>query len=258
MTSPLAGVRALLVDLEGTVYQDRRLIPGAAAALAEAETRGIAHLFVTNTTSRPRSVIARELEDMGLRVPPERVLTAPLAARALLERRGLTRCDLLVAPRLLEDFPGIVQDDDAPQAVVLGDLGDAFTYERLNRAFRHLLAGAELVTLARNRYWRAADGFMLDVGAFAAALEYASGHEAVLAGKPSAAFFRAALDALGVAPQEAAVIGDDLESDVGGGQSAGMRGVLVRTGKHRPDEAERSRVRPDATLGSLSELASLL
>ncbi len=258
MSAALAGVRALLVDLEGTVYQDRRLIPGAAEALAAAEARGIPHRFVTNTTSRPRSVIARELGEMGLRVAPESVFTAPRAAHALLESRGISRIDLLAAPRLLEDLPGIVQDDATPQAVVLGDLGGAFTYERLNRAFRHLLAGAELVTLARNRYWRAGDGFMLDVGGFAAALEYASGRSAVLAGKPSPAFFRAALDACGVLPHEAAVIGDDLESDVGGGQAAGMRGVLVRTGKHRAEDAARSRVRPDAVLGSLAELETLL
>jgi phospholysine phosphohistidine inorganic pyrophosphate phosphatase len=254
----LSGVRALLVDLEGTVYQGRALIPGAAEALAEANARGIPHLFVTNTTSRPRSAVVEELSDMGLAVEPERVLTAPRAARALLEARGISRADLVVAPRLLEDFGGIEQDEAAPQAVVLGDMGDAFTYARLNRAFRHLLAGAELVALARNRYWRAEDGFMLDLGAFAAALEYASGREALVAGKPSPEFFRAALATLGVAPGEAAMIGDDLESDVGGAQAAGLRGVLVRTGKHRADETARSPVRPDAVLGSLAELPSLL
>ena len=258
MSAALSGVRALLVDLEGTVYQDRRLIPGAAEALAAAEARGVPHRFVTNTTSRPRSVIARELGEMGLAVLPERIFNAPRAAHALLAARGISRVDLVAAPRLLEDFPSLVQDDAAPEAVVLGDLADAFTYERLNRAFRHLLAGAELVTLARNRYWRAADGFMLDVGGFAAALEYASGREAVLAGKPSPAFFRAALDALGVRPQEAVMIGDDLESDVGGAQAAGMRGVLVRTGKHRAEDEARSHVRADAVLGSLAELSRIL
>ena len=106
------------------------------------------------------------------------------------------------------------------------------TYERLNRAFRMLLDGAELVTLARNRYWQANDGLMLDTGPFCAALEHASGKKAILAGKPSPAFFQAALASTGAAPSETAVVGDDLESDVGGAQRAGMRGVLVRTGKH--------------------------
>ena len=170
------------------------------------------------------------------------------------------RCLLLARPSLLEDLAGI-EPSESPtdaDAVVLGDLGDALTYERLNRAFRALVAGAELVALARNRYWRAKDGLMLDVGAFTAALEYASGKAATLVGKPSPEFFAAALKSLGAAPHEAAVIGDDLESDVAGAQAAGLRGILVRTGKHRPEELERSPIRPDAVLGSIAELPGLL
>ena len=74
-------------------------------------------------------------------------------------------------------------------AVVLGDLGDGFTPEILNRIFRTLMDGAELVALQHNRYWRRADGLALDAGAYAAALEYASGREAVTVGKPARAFF---------------------------------------------------------------------
>lgn len=258
MTLPLSGIRALLVDLEGTVYQGKRLIPGAVEALADAARRGIPHRFVTNTTSRPRSVIVRELAAMGLDVDPERVFTAPRAAAEHLRRRGLFRCDLVVNPALLEDFPGIEPGARSPEAVVLGDMGEGFSYSLLNRAFRHLLSGAEFVTLARNRYWRAEDGFVLDLGAFTAALEYASGRTATLVGKPAPEFFAAALDSLGVTASQAAVVGDDLESDVAGAQAAGMTGILVRTGKFRPEDLERSPVRPDAILDSLADLARLL
>ncbi|HEY3205129.1 MAG TPA: TIGR01458 family HAD-type hydrolase [Thermoanaerobaculia bacterium] len=255
---PLAGVRALLVDLEGTVYESGRLVPGAAEALRALDARNIAYCFVTNTTSRPRSTIVRELAEMGLPVDPSRVFTAPLAAREYLLSRGLRRCHFLLRATLLEDFEGIEPVEESPDAVVIGDLGDAMSYSRLNRAFRFLLEGGELVTLARNRYWRAEEGLMLDVGAFAAALEFASGRKATLVGKPASVFYDAALASLGAAPLEAAVIGDDLESDVGGGQAAGMRGILVRTGKHRPEELEGSAIRPDAILDSISDLARLL
>ena len=258
MTRPLAGVRALLVDLEGTVYQSERLIPGAAEALREAEDRGVPHRFVTNTTSRPRAVIAGQLADMGFPVDPERIFTAPRAARARLLREGVRRCHFLVNPALIEDFAGLVSDEESPEAVVLGDMGEGLSYGRLNRALRHVLSGAELVTLARNRVWRGAEGWMLDVGAIAAALEYASGREASLVGKPSPEFFAEALASIGAVPAEAAVVGDDLESDVGGGQAAGMKGVLVRTGKFRADEAAGSAVRPDAILDSLAALPGLL
>ena len=256
--SALAGVRALLVDLEGTVFQDRRLIPGAARALAEAASRGLAVAFVTNTTSRPRSVLVRELGQMGLPVDLEAVFSAPRAAREYLARTRRTRCFLLARPSLLEDLPGIDVADSEVDAVVLGDLGQEMRFDRLNRAFRLLVGGAELVTLARNRYWRSEDGLVLDVGAFAAALEYASGKPATLVGKPAPEFFGAVLKALGAAPAETAVIGDDLESDVGGATGSGMRGVLVRTGKFRPGDLERSPVVPDAVLDSLADLPRLL
>lgn len=258
MSSPLAGTRALLLDLEGTVFQSGALIPGAAGALAAAERRGIAWRFVTNATSRPRTVLLRELSKMGLEVPADRLFTGPRAARSLLLARGWTRCHFLVRPALLEDFEGITPVEAGADAVVLGDLGEEMTYDRLNRAFRLLLDGAELVTLARNRYWQAENGLMLDSGPFAAALEHASGKAAVLAGKPSRAFFEAALASTGVPASEAAVVGDDLESDVGGAQSAGMQGILVRTGKYREGDLGRSRVSPDAVLASLADLPALL
>lgn len=255
MNGPLSGIRALLVDLEGTVYQHGRLIPGAVEALAEAEARGIPHRFVTNTTSRPRSVIVRDIAAMGLVVDPHALFTAPRAARAYLLGKGFRRCHLLARETLLEDLGGIEHVDANADAVLLGDLGEGMTYARLNPAFRLLLEGAELVTLARNRYWKDHSGLMLDIGAFAAALEYGSGKPATLVGKPAPAFFAAALASLGVAPSEAAIIGDDLESDVRGGQAAGMKGILVRTGKFRGEDLERTGVRPDATFDSLAELS---
>ena len=249
--------RALLLDLEGTVFQSGALIPGAVEALDEATRRGVAWRFVTNATSRPRSVILRELSAMGLDVAADRLFTSPRAARGLITARGWTRCHFLLRPALLEDFDGVESVEDGAEAVVLGDLGSGMTYERLNRAFRMLLDGAELVTLARNRYWQANDGLMLDTGPFCAALEHASGKKAILAGKPSPAFFQAALASTGAAASETAVVGDDLESDVGGAQRAGMRGVLVRTGKHRPDDLRLSPIQPDAVLASIAELSKL-
>ena len=254
----LPGISALLVDLEGTVYQDGRIVPGAPEALAAAAARGIPHAFVTNTTGRPRAAVARELSRMGLDVPVDRIFTAPIAALAYLQSRAYTRCNLLVRPALREDLPGIQPDEEAPQAVLLGDMGEETTFARLNRAFRNVLAGAELITLARNRYWQAKDGLVLDVGAFAAALEYATGRSAHLVGKPSPDFFTAALSSLGAAPEGTVVVGDDLESDVAGAQAAGMRGVLVRTGKFRASDLDGSSIRPDAVLDSLADLPLLL
>ncbi|HEY4229469.1 MAG TPA: TIGR01458 family HAD-type hydrolase [Thermoanaerobaculia bacterium] len=261
--SALSGIRALLVDLEGTVFQDGALIPGAAQALGAAAARGLDIAFVTNTTSRPRSILVRELAEMGIPIDADAVFSAARVAREYLLGKGYRRCHLLTRPSLAEDFAGIVQDDvgaDA-DAVVLGDLGDTLSFERLNRALRLLVGDVkvvELVALARNRFWMGKDGIMLDVGPLVAALEYASGTTATLVGKPSPEFFGTVLRALSVSREEAAVIGDDPESDVSGAQALGMRGLLVRTGKSRRYDLERSAIRPDAVLDSIADLPGML
>jgi len=258
MSRPLAGVRAVLADLEGTVYEAGRPVPGAASALAALTSNGIALVFITNTTSRPRSQLVAELKAMGIPAEPDRILTAPRAARDYLFAHGWQRCHLMVRPAVMEDFEGVAQTEDAPDAVVVGDLGEDFSYGRLNRAFRLLIAGAGFVTLARNRFYRAADGLVLDQGPFVAALELAAGRPATLVGKPSKEFFRAAMQLAGGEASQVAVVGDDLDVDVGGGQALGMRGVLVRTGKFREEDVARSPFRADAIVDSIADLPGLL
>ncbi len=263
MTARLPGVSTVLIDLEGTVFQSGALLPGAAEALSARRACGSRASF-RDERDEPAARDPREgaRVDGALASSPKASSPRRGRPRRSFARAAWTRCHFLLRPALLEDFEGIEPvegDTNAPvDAIVLGDLGDGTTYARLNRAFRMLLDGAELVALARNRYWRGDDGLMLDTGAFAAALETASGKTATLAGKPAPAFFAAALASAGASPESAIVVGDDLDSDVGGAQSAGLRGVLVRTGKFREGDLERSRVRPDAVVGSLGQLPGLL
>jgi HAD superfamily hydrolase (TIGR01458 family) len=139
----------------------------------------------------------------------------------------------------------------------VGDLGAAWSFEHMNRAFRQVLAGARLVALQRNRYWKTAGGLSLDAGPFVAALEYAAGVEATLVGKPSRAFFDIAVASLGVPASDVVMVGDDPMSDVAGAHGAGCAGVLVRTGKYRPgDDLPAGRL-PDAVVDSVADLPVL-
>ena len=140
-------------------------------------------------------------------------------------------------------------------AVVLGDLGEGWDFRTLNRAFRMLMAEPQpaLLALGMTRYWRAADGLRLDVAFFVRGLEHASGAEALVLGKPAPAFFAAALASLGSTADETVIVGDDVVGDVAGGQRAGLKGVLVRTGKFRPADLE-GEIRPDAVLDSIADL----
>jgi phospholysine phosphohistidine inorganic pyrophosphate phosphatase len=251
-------VGGFLIDLDGTVVEGGELIPGAAEALKTLVLKKIQYRIVTNTTSKPRSAILTRMNELGLELRPEHLITAPIIGRDYLRREGITRCFPLLRPSLLEDLTTIEFVENSPQAVLVGDIGDGLTYHALNCAFRFLLDGAAFITLARNRYFRGTDGLYLDVGSFVAALEYATQREAVLIGKPARDFFLLACESMGVPSEATVVIGDDLEADVGGAKAAGCTGVLVRTGKFRADQIEKSEISPDAILDSLAGLLGLL
>jgi HAD superfamily hydrolase (TIGR01458 family) len=258
MTFP-AQVRGFLIDLDGTVLEAEKLVPGVPQTLAFLRSRNVPYRLVTNTTSKPLSVILAKIRRHGLDVTPDAIITAPVIGREYLLEKGFTRCYPLIRDSLREDLGGIEFVEHSPQAVLVGDLGEELSYGALNRGFRFLLdKEIAFITLARNRYFRGSDGLCLDVGATVAALEYASGRTAVLIGKPAREFFLGACQSMDVAPENTMVIGDDLEADIGGAIDAGCGGVLVRTGKFRPEQLEDSSVRPDRVLDSLADLPELL
>ncbi len=247
-------IKGFLIDLDGTVVEANQLISGVPEALAWLREKGLPYRFVTNTTSKPRKDIIEKLRAIGLMVAPEELFTAPIVGRDYLLSQRLTRCFPLIKSSLTVDLAGVELVEEAPQAVLVGDIGDELTYQKLNHAFRFLLEGAAFIALAQNRYFRGEDGLCLDVGSIVAALEYASQRQAILVGKPAAEFFAMAGRSLGVPTDAIAVIGDDLEADALGGKSAGGFGLLVRTGKFRPEQLDRAVVQPDAVLDSLAAL----
>lgn len=249
---------AVLLDLDGTVYEDDSPIPGVPEAVGALRRAGIAVRFVTNTTRMPCWMLAERLTAMGIRTQIEHVLTAPAAAAEWLRRAGVRRVAPYVAEATLEDFAGFEHDTGTPEAIVVGDLGTAWTFERLNAAFRQLMRGAQLVALQRNRYWKTADGLALDAGPFVAALEYAAGVTATIVGKPSRAFFDAAMATLGAVRGSVVMVGDDVVGDVAGAQEAGCAGILVRTGKYRDGDERVIVPGPAAVIGSVADLPALL
>ncbi len=258
MAAALEDVEGLLLDLSGVIYVQDEAVPGAAEALERLRSAGIPIRLVTNTTMRPRRSILDRLERLGIEVDEAELITpASLAARRCAEA-GYDSVSLVVLDELREDLEGLERRGDSADAVVVGDLGESWDYDVLNRTFRELMDGAALIALQRNRYWETSEGLSLDAGPFVAALEYASGREAQVMGKPSPAFFELAVGELGVAPERVAMVGDDVEADVGGAMDAGLAGILVRTGKYREDLVEESGIEPNATVDSVADLPALL
>jgi HAD superfamily hydrolase (TIGR01458 family) len=251
-------VRGVCIDLDGVLYVEETVVPGSVAAVARLAASGRAIRYVTNTTSRGRRALVAKLSALGFPAEASQVFAAPAAAAAALRARGVRRIAPLLAPAALEEFDGFELTDDAPEAVVVGDMGDLWTPAILNRALRHLLAGARLVALCRTSTWRSAAGIVMDAGPYVAALECAARVEAEVAGKPSPAFFRAAVASMGIAPQEALMIGDDPESDVAAAEAAGLRAALVLSGKVRAEDVAGYATPPKRVFPSIVEVVAAL
>ena len=238
----MPDVKGFLIDLGGVVYQGDAPVPGSPEAISRLREAGIPFRFLTNTTSKPKSSILKKLLAVGIPAESHDIFTPAAAARDYIVAQDLDPY-YFISSQLLEDFQGIPAG--AVPAVIVGDAGDGFTYRNMNLAFRRIEAGAELIALANNRKFVDDEGeTSLDVGAYVAALEFASGRRATILGKPSAEFFHLAVDAMGLAAGETAMIGDDAEFDASAAVKAGLVGVLVRTGKWKPGAADGLDPRP--------------
>ena len=258
MGTALEGVEGLLLDLSGVIYVQDEAVPGAAKALDRLRSESIPTRLVTNTTMRPRSSILERLDRLGIEADPAELITPASLAKRRCEEAGYESVAVVVLDELREDLEGLEERGDSVDAVIVGDLGEGWNYEVLNRAFRQLMDGAALIALQKNRYWETAEGLSLDAGPFVSALEYATGREAEVVGKPSPAFFQLALGELGVSADHAAMVGDDVEADVGGAMEAGLAGILVRTGKYREDLVRESGIEATATVDSIADVPALI
>ena len=254
----LPQLKGILFDLDGVLYVGSRPVNGAIEAVARIRASGIPCRFVTNTSTLSLASLQQKINALGFTIPASEIISAPQATLFYLQRQHDPVCRLLLADDIKKDFQQFRQADTGVDYVVVGDIGDAWTYPLLNEIFNHLMQGAKLIAIHKNRFWQTEHGLQMDIGAFIDGLEYASGTQAMIIGKPSADFFQIALDDMGLQAGEAAIIGDDIDADVAGGQRSGLRGILVRTGKFRQAYAEASAVKPDLIIDSVADLPPLL
>jgi HAD superfamily hydrolase (TIGR01458 family) len=252
-------ISGILFDLDGVLYNDNRPIAGAVDAVGWVRARAIPHLFVTNTTSRPRSALVEKLGSFGIPATEAEIHTPPAVAAQWLRAHGQGEIALFLRPSTRSEFAGLpCLPDDAERGaayVVIGDLEDMWDYHTLNRAFRllHHNPEAKLIALGMTRYWLASHGLALDVAPYVAALEHATGRKALVFGKPAATFFLTAAERLALPAESVLMIGDDVTTDIGGAQAAGLKGALVKTGKFRPADLE-GEIRPHAVFHSIADL----
>ncbi|KAK9891387.1 hypothetical protein WA026_014628 [Henosepilachna vigintioctopunctata] len=249
-------LRAVLIDLSGTLHVEDQAIPGALKALEKLSRTNLLVKFVTNTTKESRNILHNRLTNIGFQIKKDEIFSSLAAARAFLDKRKWKSL-LLLSPEALEDFEGLgCEKDSNPDSVVIGLAPDQFHYHRLNDAFRCLQNGAKLIAIHAGKYYKREDGLALGPGCFVKGLEYSAQCRAEIIGKPSKEFF---LTALGDIPaNQAIMIGDDVSDDVQGAQNAGIRGFLVQTGKYRPGDEMKISPPPSKVFPSIVEAVDFI
>lgn len=248
-------VQAVLLDLDGVLYVGNQAIRGAAQAVQHLHDAGIKVAGVTNTTTQAKQTVAHKLHKLGIPLDEQHLFTP---ASLVQSHIGNKTAQLYVRDDLRQDLQ-VNESQQHPDYIVMGDIGGmGYPPETLHNIFLSLMQGAQLLALHKNRFWQKEDGLHLDLGTWVAALEYASGTQAKVFGKPSQDFFSHICQAMQTEPHHTLMVGDDIESDIQGAQQAGLKTALVQTGKYNADFIRSTGIQPDFTIPSVADLADIV
>jgi len=258
-----------MIDLSGTIHIEDKPIPGAIEAVAELKKSGVPHLFVTNTSKESRTSLHSRLQRIGFTsIESSHIYSSLSAAVSLVRDRELNPL-LILEPNAVEDFPRSTRSDTTVHdSVLVGLAPSKFDHETLSAALRVIKnqgggqgkSTTPLLAVNKSRYIMTSDGLKLGPGFYVAGLEFSSGVEAEVIGKPKRTFFNSALKHMNtlfgtdISTQETVMIGDDIKDDVIGAQECEFQGCLVKTGKYCDgDEDQLAPLKPDYIHQSITE-----
>ncbi|HEX6290094.1 MAG TPA: HAD-IIA family hydrolase [Herpetosiphonaceae bacterium] len=258
MPLDLRAIRAVLFDMDGVLYRGAQALPGVNELLAFLEARRLPYACITNNASRTPEQFAANVQAMGLKIAPERIITSAIATNVYLRSVAppgtpiyAVGMDGLIQPLFGDGY--FVLEEQAPSFVVVGADFEV-TYAKLRAACLAIRAGATFVGTNPDKTFPAEDGIVPGCGALLAALEAATDQKPMIIGKPEPGMFIAALKLLEAQAPTTLVIGDRYDTDIVGGATAGLRTAMVLTGISTAAEAEDGLVVPDAIVADLPEL----
>jgi HAD superfamily hydrolase (TIGR01458 family) len=247
-------IKPVLIDFDGVIKIGNELASEAYSFFKYLSKNNIPFCILSNSTLRTSELVSEFLlkKNIVYEIP---ILTA-FDATLEFVKKNYSKVKVYCRDNLIKHFNELL-DDNNPQAVVIGDIGNKWSYETLNEMFRYVLNGADIVAMHKNKFWKPDDEIILDVGAFVTAIEFASGKEAFVIGKPSKIYFNTALEKLGFnLNNDFIMIGDDLENDVIASQKIGGTGILILTGKTKLSDIKD--LKPDFIANSLNEVCDIL
>jgi len=256
-----SDIKGLLVDIDGTLYFKGKTIPKAVETVHKLYKAGFKIIFLTNTDSKSPRTVLKILKNYGFEINIDEVFTPIIALREFLYRYPKKKSYLVTTAEVemeFQDFPQI-KGSESPDFVIISDFHDNWNVNRLNLAFKFVVKGAELLGTQGNKYYLDRNGEpVLDTGSFVHMIANAANVTPRIFGKPSKEYFFQALEKIDLSTEEVYVIGDDIDSDIQGAINAGMKGILVKTGKGQFYDSLKSNIKPFSVLDSFSSLLDFL
>ncbi len=254
----ITDVKGLLIDLEGVLYSDNKLIPGSIEAIKEFRKNNLKLRFLTNTTTTPRNLIFNKLQDFGFNIKEEEIFTPIIATKNYLRDNRVKKIALVTNVEIIEEFNDYEITQKNPEVVIMGDIYKNFKWEILDRIFKLVyLENSALIALHQNKYSMRDGKISLDLGPFVKAIEYSSGKRSILMGKPEKNFFDLAVKDLEIKKGNILMIGDDITSDIEGSINANLKAIQVKTGKFQEKDLKHP-AQPNYRIESINDLPKLL
>jgi HAD superfamily hydrolase (TIGR01458 family) len=248
--------KPLLIDLDGVLKIGNSPAPDVKEFFDFIKENHIPACILSNSTLRTGELV-REFftsQNIELTIP---AITAFDAALSFV-KKNYKRIQVYCRKYLIHHFDRMI-DEENPEAIVIGDIEDKWNYQIVNDIFKKVFAGVNLVAMHKNKYWNPAGELLIDAGAFITGIEFASGKEAILIGKPSPHYFKAALDSINSKMEDGFfMLGDDIENDIKAAQDIGGKGILIYTGKTKFPIENSINIKPNLEAHSLKEVISIL
>lgn len=253
----ITEVKALLIDLDGTISFKGKQIPKANETIEKLRAMNIDLRFITSIDSIPVEAIHRKLYSMGFNISLNEIFSPNVAAVKFFENYPNSTCYCLVSDKLMPTFLNLNWNYDSPDYVIIGDFQDKLSSKELNKVFNFIMKGAKILALNKGRFYHSHEGMKINTGSFVSLFEYATNRTSTILGKPSKKFMKLAISDMGLKTNEVAVVGDDVSTDILGAINIGAYGILVKTGEYNESFLMDSGIIPDLILDSIADLLIL-
>ena len=244
-----------LFDLNGVFYEDENIISGANETIDWLKKNSIPYKFISNNSTLSRKLFVEKLKKIGLKINISDVITSNYAGVLTIKKMGLKNCKRIMTEEAKLDYKKFQLQNKKIDAIVIGDIGEKWSFSLMNELMNDVISGAEIIALHKGKYYQSQGKLKIDCGAFVAGLEYSTSKKAISIGKPKKSFFDLAAFDLGT--NKICLVGDDLHNDIEGGQKMGYKTILVKTGKYRQNIFDKSKIKPDFCIPSIKELIKL-